>query len=124
MAERCVEQAVTLMLHGAEDFQNWKGGTKSYIESEDFELLGLTERPEEVTAAQQRKRGEANSKAKRVIVCALGPEPLACFCSLIDDGTAKQIWEELSRIYTTSTAQAVINLERELMGMSFADNGD
>lgn len=50
--------------------------------------------------------------------------PIPRFGSFSDDETTKQIWEELSQIYTTCHAQTVIRLERELEGLSFAHIAD
>ena len=95
------------------------------IEEGDPNFVGLTPRPEEGTpAATMRKWAEANAKARRVIVCALGTDPLTRFGGMLADCTAKELWDELARAYSTSNAQAIINLERQLEELSFDDKGD
>lgn len=49
MAEIRVVQAGPPKLHGVAVFQNWKQVAKACMESEDFELLRLTEIPVEGT---------------------------------------------------------------------------
>lgn len=38
-----------------------------------------------------------------------------------DSKTAKDLWEESKRIYTTTNAHDIINLERELKSLRFED---
>lgn len=96
-----------------------------WIEDGGLTLVGLTARPEDGTpAAKMRKWAEANAKARRIIVCSICADPLACFGGMLENFTAKELWHELGRTYSTSNAQAIINLEREFEELSFNDKGD
>ena len=125
MSDRTVRLSGRPKLRGPEDFQTCRYVARVCIEDGDPNLVGLTPRPEEGTpAATMRKWAEANAKARRVIVCALGIDPLTRFGGMLADCTAKELWDELARAYSTSNAQAIINLERQLKELSFDDKGD
>ena len=125
MSDRTVRLSGPPKLRGPEDFQTWRYVARVCIEDGDPNFIGLTPRPEEGTpAATMRKWAEANAKARRVIVCALGTDPLTRFGGMLADCTAKELWDELARAYSTSNAQAIINLERQLEELSFDDKGD
>ena len=112
-------------LHGPDDFQNWRYVARVCIEDNDPLLVGLTERPPDGTpAATMRKWVEANAKARRVIVCALGTEPLARFGGMPDTCTAKELWDALENGFSVSNAQAILNTERDLEDLKFNDKDD
>ena len=62
-------------------------------------------------------------KAKTAIILSLGTSPLAQLAELIDDDdkTAKQLWDALAKLHTTSNAQLIINLQHELENLSYKD---
>ena len=59
---------------------------------------------------------ENSIKARRNIILALGDSALALIRTFIDEDekSAKDLWDELKRIYTTSNAQAVQNIRHRL----------
>lgn len=111
-------------LSGGKDFIPWKRRVKAYIQKDDIELLGLQETPEEdVSAEDLLKWKKAMFKAKYAIITTIAVGPMAQVSSIIDDdkGTAKELWDALAKIYTTSNEQTVINLVQELETLEFKD---
>lgn len=103
------------------DFINWRRILRAYLRRDDFELLGLADNPQAANAASQRKWEKESVRAKSTIVLTLGDAPLAQLSDVIDDDdrSAKELWDAIARTYTTSNAQAIINLEQELEKLSF-----
>jgi len=103
-------------LGNSKDYIHWRRRVHAFIRRNDFELLGFTEEPVGASVAIRKKWLEAMIKAKSSIVLSLGSGPLAQLSAIIDDDerTAKELWDGLTRLYTTSNAQAIFNLENEL----------
>lgn len=110
-------------LNSSKDYLHWKRRVYAYLRREDFELLCFREEPEDATSAQKRKWLKAMVEAKSSIILTLGSSPLAQLSDIIDDDerTAKELWDAVIKLYTTSNAQAIINLEQELEGLRFDD---
>lgn len=108
-------------LAGADDYINWRRRVKAFLQTKDFELFGLNDRPEDASAAQLRRWVEANVRAKGTIILTLADGPLAQVSTIVDDDnkTAKDLWTELDKIYRMSNTQMVINIKRELETMTF-----
>lgn len=113
-------------LTGADDYINWRRRVKAYLQQQDIDLIGLTDRPDLTPAAQHRKWRELNVKAKSAITLTLSDGPLAQIRTIVDDDerTAKDLWTELDKVYRMSNTQMVINIERELETMSFEKDED
>lgn len=62
-------------------------------------------------------------KAKSSIILTLSSSPLAQLSDIIDDDdrTAKELGDAFVKLYTTSNAQAILNLDQELEALSFED---
>ena len=63
-------------------------------------------------------------KAKSTIFLCLGDSPLDKVRRLVDedDTTAKQLWDELEKIYTSSNAQSILNLRQELDNLRYEED--
>lgn len=103
-------------LTGSEDFINWRRRVKVFLQKRDVVLLGLSEKSEEGTGAQQRRWFKSMIKAKSAIFLNLTGGTLVQVSEIIDrnDRTTKDLWETLDQTYHTSKNQMVINLQQEL----------
>ena len=108
-------------LTGAEDYINWRQRLKAYIQRNDIELFGLSNRPESENTREQTRWRNAMFKAKSEITLTLADGPMAQVSAIVDDDnrTAKDLWDALDRIYRMSNSQMVINIERELEKLTF-----
>lgn len=108
-------------LTGADDFINWRRRVKAYLQQQDIDLLGLTDRPDAGSTTQNRRWLEFNVKAKSAITLTLSDGPLAQVSTIVDDDdkTAKDLWTELDKAYRMSNTQMVINIQRDLETMTF-----
>lgn len=67
----------------------------------------------------------ANPKTKSIIILCLGDSALAKIRELVDgNGTAKELWDELERIYTMSSTQVIAKVQGKLEALSFKDGDD
>lgn len=105
------------------DYLRWKRYVYAYIRRDDPLLKCFTEGPAE------NQRGyvswaELNAKAKSVIVLSLGDEVIAKVRVLVDedDKTAKELWDELARIHTTSSTQKIANLHQKLDNLMYDES--
>lgn len=104
-------------LSGAKKFINWRRRIKAQIQQNDFELLGFIERPSELTSSRQMSSWQKSMvKAKSSIVQILKSGPMAQTSSNFGDDsvTAKELWEALAELYTTSNEKTILNLIHEL----------
>ncbi len=85
----------------------------AYLRRSDPDLLALSECPEE-GSANLKLWIEKSTKAKSDIVLSLGPSATAKTSEIIDDDTktAKELWDELARLHTTTSTHAILNLNR------------
>jgi len=113
-------------LTGAKDFIPWRRRMKAYIQRSDIDLLGLSDLQENASASQRNAWKKAMIKAKSSIVLTLDSGPMAQTSSIIDDEdkTAKDLWDSLSALYTTSNEQTVINLMQELENLEYKEDGN
>ena len=93
------------------------------LRKDDYLLTCFTDRPdgEEVEQAVLNNWDEKNAKAKSIIILTLGDSVMAQNKSIVDDDdkTAKELWDELCRLYTTSNQQAITNLHNRLNSLVF-----
>lgn len=113
-------------LNGAEDYINWNRRVYACTRRQDIEFLCFTDGPENVSNAAKKKWLEAMIHAKASINLSLGSGPLAQFNANIDDDerTAKELWDAISTLYTSSNTQVIINLQSELDRPQFKDGGN
>lgn len=93
---------------------------KTFLQQNNVDLFGLSDKPESASAAQQRRWLELNAKAKSTITSTLCDGPLAQVSAIVgdDDKTAKDLWLELDNAYRISNNQIVINIQRKLETMT------
>jgi len=110
-------------LHTQADYILWRRRVYAFLRRNDVELLGLSEEPEDASAAVKKRWFEASTKAKSTIILCLGDAPLAQTRLLVDDDdrSAKELWDELMRIFTTSNTQSILNIRNELDRLVFED---
>lgn len=98
-------------LTGTKDFIPWRRRMRAYIQRTDVELLGLSELPENATAAATNRWRTAMVKAKAAIVLTLGDGPMAQAGTVVEDmeKTAKDLWEYLEALYTASMSKQSSN---------------
>jgi len=110
-------------LNSSSDFIKWRRLLFALIRRDDVYVEGLKDRPEDVPAAATRRWEERNARAKSTITLYLGDAPLAQLSEIVDDeeSNAKDLWEAVAKLYTSSNSQAVINLQRELESLSLTD---
>lgn len=108
-------------LSGTDDYINWRRRVKAFLQQNDVDLFGLSDKPDLAGAAQQRRWLELNAKAKSTTTLTLCDGPLAQVSAIVDDDdkTAKDLWLELDNAYRMSNNQMVINIQRELETMTF-----
>ena len=115
-------------LAGQDNFIHWRRCVLSYIERSDMDFLCFTEKPNGRSATEDKvtEWRQANSKARSSIVMTLDKGPMAQVGHIIDDRskTAKDLWDALEKLYTTSNTQTIINLNQALNSMRFKDEGD
>lgn len=89
------------MITGVEDFVNWKRRAIAYLQNQDYELLGMSDRPERASSAMARKRQETNASGNTSITLTLADGTLSQDSTIIDEDerTAKDLWEELDKIF-------------------------
>lgn len=99
---------------------------KAYIRSDDHNPTGLTSIPEGVSTSALKTLRKKSSKAKSMMILALADSALAQARLMTDDDdkSAKELWDELARIYTTSSFQTVQNLIYKLDTLVFDDKKD
>lgn len=103
-----------------DDYLRWKRQVYAYIRRDDPTLRCFNEAP----IGNQRQFAtwnEANARAKSTIVLTIGDAVIAKVRILVDDDekTAKELWDELARIHTTSSTQTIANLQQRLDNLSF-----
>ena len=106
------------------DYIHWKRRLYAFLRKDDAELVGLSDQPEAVTQAVMRTWKKLSTKAKSHLVLSLRPNAISQTRRIIDDDdkSAKDLWDELNRIYTTTSGQAVQNLRQKLDSLVFEDN--
>ena len=108
----------------AEDYILWKRRLNAYLRRDDAELIGLTDARVSNNASVRKRWLELTTKDKSIIILCLGDSALSKVRRTVDDDnkTAKALWLELSEIYTTSNAQAILNLRNEIDGLKFKND--
>lgn len=69
----------------AEDFVNWKGRVKAYLQTHDYELLSWSGLPESASTAMNRKWQESNVKDKSSIRLKISNGPVSLASKIVDD---------------------------------------
>lgn len=94
-------------LNSSKDFLHFRRRVYAYLRRAYFELLWFQNSPEHATPSQSRKLLKAMVESKSSIILTLGSSPLAQLNNIIDDDdlTAKELWDALVKLYTTSNAQ-------------------
>jgi len=107
----------------AADYMRWRRRVYAYIRRQDVELLCFEDEPVQASSAIKKKWLQAMIKANTSIILSLGSGPLAQLSNLVDndDRNAKELWEAIARLYTTSNTQILINLQSELDQLRFKD---
>ena len=110
-------------LNKADDSILWKRRVSAYIRRFDAELVGFQTKPSITTVTVRNKWFESVTKANSTIILCLFGFRLSKVRLMIDDDnvTAKELWDELERIYTSSNAQTILNLRQELDNLRFED---
>lgn len=112
-------------LNKTADYIHWKRRIHAFLRRDDPQLVGLTENP---GGSQQTQKIwlEKSTRAKSNIILCLGADALSQTRTFIDDDdrTAKELWEELERIYTTTSAQAIQNLHQRLDALVYDEKKD
>lgn len=104
-----------------QDFVQWRRRVKAVISRDDPTYLLFQDAPEEGTEGYD-SWVKANAQGKSTIILCLGDSALAKTRILVDgDANAKELWDELERIYTMSSTQAVANLQAKLESLSFKE---
>lgn len=113
------------ILQRKEDYINWKRKMLAYLEEDDEELIALDPEPSE-DSEDHSEWLKKSKKAKRSIILSIGTSAMAKTGEIIDDRkrTAKELWDKLSALYTTTNAQAKINLKQKLESLRFDDKKD
>ena len=113
-------------LHKPSDYIHWKRRLYAFIRKDDPELVGLSFRPEGVSQSTLRNWTKLSTQAKSNIVLSLGSDAFSQTRKIIDDDeqSAKHLWDELNRIYTTTSGQAVQNLRQKLDSIVFDESKD
>lgn len=106
------------------DFIQWRSKMKAYVRRNDPTLIGLFEKP-------RGRQSDAfvvdwtnhSAKAKGRIILFLSDSVAERARDFVDDDdkTAKELWEELQRLFTTSSAQFVQNIKNKLGTLIFRD---
>lgn len=96
----------------------WKRKMLACLRLEDIELLSLQPQPapaegQAQDAAAQAEWKEKTIKSKSNIVLTLGIQPTTALAKIIDDDQkyAKDLWDVIAKLYTTTNTQAIINLK-------------
>ncbi len=91
----------------------------------DPDLLAIFKRPEDDTK-NNKLRIEKSMKANSDIILAFGPSATDETCDIIDDDskTAKEFWDELVRLETSTPTLIVLKLKQELDSLMFDENKD
>lgn len=110
-------------LEKADDYILWKRRVYAYIRRYDAELVGFETEPSSNSPSIRKKWFEFVIRAKSIIVLSLGDSPLAKVRHLVDDDavSAKQLWDELGKIYTASNAQAILNLRQDMDNLRYKE---
>ena len=106
------------------DYIHWKRRLYTFLRKDDHELTGLSAEPEGVTKSVIRTWKRLSTEAKSHLVLSLGPDAISQTRRIIDDDekSAKDLWDELNRIYTTTSGQAVQNLRQKLDSLVYDEN--
>lgn len=70
---------------GADDLANWRRHVKDYLQTKYFNLLGLSERPNNANATQSRLWVKANIFAKGTSLFTLSNGSFAQVSTTVDD---------------------------------------
>ena len=110
-------------LNTSDDYILWNRRVYVYIRKADSELVGFEIEPSSNKPSIRKKWFELMIKAKSTIVLCLGDSPLAKVRRFVDDDetTAKQLRDELEKIYTSSNAQSILNLRQELDNLRYKE---
>lgn len=89
-------------------FIHWRRRVYAFILRDDMGLLRFTEEPDNAPASFQKKLLENMIRAKSKIILTLGSWPLSQIISIIyvDSRTAKELWDSLSKLFSTSNSQS------------------
>lgn len=105
------------------EYLQWKHRIHVYIRREDAMLAALSDQPMEYEEVKIWK--EKSAKAKSTIILCLVDSVLANTRAIVDDDerSAKDLWVEQKRMFTTSSQQAITNLHNRLNGCTFNEKG-
>ena len=109
-------------LEKASDYIQWQRRVKAYVQKDDYSLICLTDQPADTANPDAIEAWEVkNAKAKSTIILTLGDAVMAKTRAIVDndDRSAKELWEELRRLYTTSNLQVITNLSNRLNSLIF-----
>lgn len=93
----------------------------------DPQLIALFDKLEEAVSQTVKQTWfKKSTKAKSNIILCLVPDAFSQTRAVIDDDqkTAKDLWEELERMCSTTSAQAIQNLHQRLDALVFDEKKD
>ena len=125
-----VEKAVAPLLN-KDGYLQWKRKMIAYYWLDDIDLIALKgtiqsvyeEQGSLTNASAITDHRNRSIIAKSNIVLSLGSTPAAAVTTTIDDDdkTAKDLWDELRKLYTTSNTQQIMNIAQKLEGFWLKD---
>ena len=91
-------------LNKSSDYIHWKRRLYAFLRKYHQELIVLSAEPDGVTQSVMRTWKRLSTKAKSHLVLSLGPDAISQTRRIIDEDekSAKDLWDELNRIYTTT----------------------
>ena len=103
------------------DYIHWKRRVKAFLQCDDPKLIGLSDALAATPAKRHNEWLAKSINAKSTIILFLGTSALSLTHLLIDDDRkrAKYLWDELSKHYTTSSTQMVLNRKQKLESFFF-----
>lgn len=108
------------------DYIRWRRRVCALILRGDPGLQCFGDPPQNTSSLEYTSWQSYNTKETSAIILCLGDSAHAKTHTLVDDSTvsAKLLWKELCRIFTSSSTQAIADFQAKFEGMLFDETDD